>query len=276
MKKPNVMKMLKTVQRSVSKHTPEILTAAGVIGMATTTILAVKATPKALKLIDEEVNRQNRKLLEDAKKSGNEECAQISKLKPTETIKVAWKPYIPAMVSGVVSAACIIGANSVNARRQAALYSAYKLSETAFSEYKEKVIETVGEEKEKEVREKVAEQRVSNLVFHEDGVVHTGNGNTLFFDPISKTVFRSSQNAIEKAINNLNWKMTNGNEPYISLAEFYDEINLPPYALGEEIGWRTDKGLIDVSFPATKTDTGEPCLSLDFLVPPQWDFNQLY
>ena len=276
MKKPNVMKMLKTVQRSVSKHTPEILTAAGVIGMATTTILAVKATPKALKLIDEEVNRQNKKMLEDANKAGEEECARISKLKPTETIKVAWKPYIPAMISGVVSAACIIGANSVNARRQAALYSAYKLSETAFSEYKEKVIETVGEEKEKEVREKVAEQRVSNLVFHEDGVVHTGNGNTLFFDPISKTVFRSSQNAIEKAINNLNWKMTNGNEPYISLAEFYEEINLPPYALGEEIGWRTDKGLIDVSFPATKTDTGEPCLSLDFLVPPQWDFNQLY
>ena len=276
MKKPNVMKMLKTVQRAVSKHTPEILTAAGVIGMATTTILAVKATPKALKLIDEEVNRQNRKLLEDAEKSGNEERAQISKLKPTETIKVAWKPYIPVMISGAVSAACIIGANSVNARRQAALYSAYKLSETAFSEYKEKVVETVGEEKEKEIREKVAEERVSNLVFHEDGVVHTGNGNTLFFDPISKTVFRSSQNAIEKAINNLNWKMTNGNEPYISLAEFYDEINLPPYALGEEIGWRTDKGLIDVSFPATKTDTGEPCLSLDFLVPPQWDFNQLY
>ena len=276
MDKTNVTKYFKMAKRFVSKRSPEILTGIGIAGMVTTTVLAVKATPKALELIEEEKRAQNRALLDEAEKTGRDVAAQVSRLKPIETVKVAWKPYIPAMISGAVSAACIIGANSVNARRQAALYSAYKLSETAFSEYKEKVVETVGEEKEKEIREKVAEERVSNLVFHEDGIVHTGNGNTLFFDPISKTIFRSSQNAIEKAINNLNWKMTNGNEPYISLAEFYEEINLPPYALGEEIGWRTDKGLIDASFPATKTDTGEPCLSLDFLVPPQWDFNQLY
>lgn len=256
--KLNMPKFIKSMQKSLVKHSPELLTAAGIGLGLTTVVLAVKATPKALKQIEE------------AKEEKGE------KLTPVETVKVAWKPYIPAMISGGVSVACVIGANSVHTRRQAALYSAYKLSETAFSEYKDKVVETVGKEKEQEIREKASEERVNNLVFHEEGVVHTGDGNTLFFDPISKTVFRSSQSYIEKAINNLNWKMTHGNEPYMALADFYDEIHLPSYALGNDIGWRTDKGLIDISFPAAKTDTGEPCLSLEYLVPPQWDYDQLY
>lgn len=274
--KPNVTKLFNTVKTSVSKHSPEILTGIGIAGMVTTVVLAVKATPKALKLIDEEIERKNEELLNEAEKKHQENCGQVTKLTPVETIKVAWKPYAPAAVTGVLSVACFVGSTSVSVRRQAALYSVYKLSETAYSEYREKVKEEVGEEKEKVIREKVAEERVNNLTFHEEGVIHTGDGNTLFFDPISKTVFRSSQTYIEKAINNLNWKMTHGNEPYLSLGDFYEEIHLPAYALGNEIGWRTDKGLIDISFPAAKTDTGEPCLSLEYLIPPQWDFDNLY
>ena len=272
----NVPKIIKSAQKSISKHSPEILTAVGIAGMITTTVLAVKATPKALELIDEEKKRRNQELVKQAKKNGDDECAQISKLKPVEVVKVAWKPYLPAALTCLASAGCLIGANSVHARRQAALYSAYKLSETAFTEYREKTKEVVGEEKEKEIRTKVSEDRVTNLIFHEDGVVHTGNGNTLFFEPISKTVFRSSKNSIDNSINDLNWKMTNGNEPYISLEEFLDELKLPKYALGNELGWRTDKGLIEVTYTPSVTDIGEPCLSVDFLVPPEWDFDNLY
>ena len=258
MKKPDVSKIIKSVQKSISKHSPEILTAIGIAGMATTVVLAVRATPKALKQIDE------------AEKEKGE------KLTKTEVVKTTWKTYIPTAISGVASAACIIGANSVHTRRQAALYSAYKLSETAYTEYREKVKEEVGEEKEKVIRQKASEERVNNIVFHEEGIVHTGHGNTLFFEPISKTLFRSSQNYIEKTINNLNWKMTNGNEPYVSLEDFFSENDLPDYPLGNELGWRTDKGLIDISFPAIKADNGEPCLQLEYLVPPTWDFDQLY
>lgn len=272
----NVPKVIKSAQKTISKHSPEILTAVGIAGMITTTVLAVKATPKALELIDEEKKRRNQELVKQAKKNGDDECTQISKLKPVEVVKVAWKPYLPAVLTCLASTGCLIGANSVHVRRQAALYSAYKLSETAFTEYREKTKEVVGEEKEKEIRTKVSEDRVTNLIFHEDGVVHTGNGSTLFFEPISKTVFRSSKNSIDKSINDLNWKMTNGNEPYISLEEFLDELKLPKYALGNELGWRTDKGLIEVTYTPSVTDIGEPCLSVDFLVPPEWDFDSLY
>lgn len=258
--KPNVTKAFKTIQKTVSKHSPEILTAVGIAGMITTTVLAVKATPKALEKIEEKKQEEKK-----------------YKLTPVETVKVAWKPYIPAVITGVASTACLIGANTVNAKRNAALATALKLSETAFTEYQEKVVEEVGEEKEKVIREKANEERINQqLIFHEEGVVHTGNGNTLFYEPISKTVFRSSRNSIEKSINDLNWKMSYGNEPYIALEDFLDALKLPRYALGNELGWSTTKGLIDISFVPATTDIGEPCLSIEYLVPPEWDFDNLY
>lgn len=258
--KPSVTKLFKTVQRTVIKHSPEILTAVGIAGMISTTVLAVKATPKALQEI------------EAAKEKENKE-----KLTPIETVKVAWKPYIPAIITGVASTACLIGANTVNAKRNAALATALKLSETAFSEYKDKVVEEVGEEKAKVIQEKANTERINQQVmFHEDGIVHTGDGNTLFFEPISKTVFKSSKVSIREAVNKLNWNMTYGNEPYTALADFYDAIKIPEYALGNELGWRTDKGLIDISFELAETNAGEPCFSLNFLVPPEWDFDNLY
>lgn len=260
MNKANVTRLFKTVRKNVSKHSPEILTAIGIVGMISTTVLAVKATPKALEQIEAKKQELNK-----------------DKLTPVETVKTTWKNYIPAVVTGVTSTACLIGANTVNAKRNAALATALKLSETAFTEYREKVVEEVGEEKEHVIREKANTERINQQVmFHEDGIVHTGDGNTLFFEPISKTVFKSSKVSIREAVNGLNWKMTYGNEPYAALADFYDAIKIPEYALGNELGWRTDKGLIDISFELAETNAGEPCFSINFLVPPEWDFDNLY
>lgn len=51
MKKPNVTKIFNTVKKAVGKKSPEILIAFGIAGMITTTVLAVKATPKAMEKI---------------------------------------------------------------------------------------------------------------------------------------------------------------------------------------------------------------------------------
>ena len=128
----NLGKIFRPVAKQVSKYGPEIAVGVGIAGMITTTILAVKATPKALKLLDE------------AKKEKEEEAVE---LKPIEVVKVAWKPYIPAMISGALSIGCIVGASTVHVKRNAALATAYQLAANTLSDYKEKVIETIGEEK---------------------------------------------------------------------------------------------------------------------------------
>ena len=160
MQKVNLPKVLNDLKIRTVKRSPEILTGIGIAGMITTTVMAVKATPKALVLIEREKNRVNHENLEEAKRSGCEECNQISHLEPLEIVKITWKCYIPAGITCFVSMACLIGASSVNLRRNSALAMAYTLSESTLRDYQKKVVETIGEKKEQTVRDAVAKEHV--------------------------------------------------------------------------------------------------------------------
>lgn len=259
MNKNKMTGLFKNVKMAVSKHSPEILTGLGIAGMITTTVLAVKATPKALDLIAR---------AEDEKfDNGNGEA-----LTKTEIIKVAWKPYIPAAVTGVTSVACLIGASSVNLKRNAALMTAYNLSATALSEYKEKVIETVGEKKEQIIRNKVAEEQINKEPVNPSTIIVSGNGTTRCFDTITKRRFISDIESIKRVVNELNRRMVNG-EDYISLNEFYSEIGLDDVSIGDELGWNVARGLIDLSFSAQLDTDGTPCIVIDYCIAPKRGFN---
>lgn len=254
MHKPNLANLMSNTRQFVSKRSPEILTGIGIAGMITTTVLAVRATPKVLQLIEEKKNED-----------------WVDELSPLEVVKTAWKPYVPAAVTGVASVACLIGASSVNAKRNAALATAYKLSETALSEYREKVIETIGEKKEKTVRDKVAEERVKKNPVSKSEVIVTNNGTTLCFDPISARYFKSSIDKIKRAENELNKQMLHDISGYVSLNDFYDELGLDHTSVGDDLGWNVDR-LIDISFSSQLNDNGEPSVVLDYLVAPKYDF----
>lgn len=254
MSKPNLAKIFKTVQTSVTKHSPEILTGIGIAGMITTTVLAVKATPKALRLIEEKKNEE-----------------QVEELTPVETVKVAWKCYIPATVTGAASVACLIGASTVSARRNAALATAYKLSETALAEYREKVVETIGEKKEKVVREKVADEQIKRNPVSQSEVIVTGKGECLCFDPLSSRYFKSDLEYIRRAENNLNAQILTQIGGYLSLNEFYDELGLERIDIGDEFGWNLDNRIaLDIS--SHVTDDGRPSLVIGHYNRPDYNY----
>lgn len=253
-------KLARNLKLSLSKHSPEILMGIGITGVVTTTVLAVKATPKALRLID-------------AKKKE----LHVDKLTPVETVKTTWKCYIPTVISGATSIACIIGSHSVNARRNAALAAAYKLSETAFSEYKEKVVETIGEKKERVVQDKVSEEKIKKNPISHTEVIMTGRGSTLCFDPLSSRYFYSDLDKIHRAANKLNYDInTNPFDTGVTVNDFYAEIGLPGTTTGDGLGWNLHTGLIEIYPSAQMVDEGEehegePCLVLNFRYPPQYD-----
>lgn len=273
MSKFNVSALFKTAQQTISRHSPEILTGIGIAGMITTTVLAVKATPKAEKLIKLERERQNRELANEAYDNGWEEYSQINKLKPVDIVKVTWKCYLPAAISCATSVACLIGASSVNAKRNAALAAAYNLSATALSEYKEKVVETIGEKKEHIVKDKVAEEHVKKNPVSKNEVIVTKTGNTLCFDAISGRYFKSDIDKIKKAENELNKRMLN--DMYISLNEFFDELGLDHISIGDDLGWNLDSGLIDLDFSSQLADDGTPCLVVDYQIAPKYGYSSL-
>lgn len=274
MNKTKSTNFIKGVQDTLTKYSPEILTGIGIAGMITTTIFAVKVTPKAISLIDKEISRQNRKLIDEAEKNGDEVCSRISKLKPVDVIKVTWKCYVPPITIAAASIACLIGASSVNSKRNAVLATAYKLSETAFSEYKEKVIETIGEKKEEAIKDKVHKDRIEKNPVNTSEVFITDKGDTLCYDYNTGRYFKSDIEKIKRAINELNRKMLIEN--YISLNEFYDEIGLESTSTGDRIGWNIDMGLIDLNFSSQLTKDGTPCLVIDFKVAPKYDFDRFF
>lgn len=256
MKKIGMKALFKGARMAASKHSPAILTGIGVALGLTATVLAVKATPKAMQLLEEK-----------------KEAEELDQLTPVEVVKTAWKPYIPAAVTTIASAACVIGAHSVHMKRTAALAAAYKISETALSEYSHKVLETVGEEKEKVIREKVAKDRVEKDEVGKHPIVFADSSDCRCYDYISKKEFPSSREKLQAAENKLNKQIIHDIGGCVSLNEFYDEIGLERVEYGDDLGWNTTN-LIDLDLHGTLLDNGKPCIVVAHSNPPKYDYDR--
>lgn len=256
MSKSDVTNFFNGVKNTLVKYSPEILTGVGIAGMISSTVLAVRVTPKALELLD------------DAK---NEKGEDLSK---KEVIATTWKCYIPSALTCTASVACLVGASSVNYKRNAALATAYKLSEEALTIYKEKVVETLGEKKEQAIQDKVAQEKIDRDPVTSKEVIIAGTGTTLCYDTISSRYFTSDMETIRKALNDVNKKLLA--QDYVSLNEFYDEIDLDHTKIGDDIGWNTWRdGLIEIGFSSSISKDGRPCLVLDYTVEPRYDFYKM-
>lgn len=262
MNKPNLSKIAKGIQAAMSKHSPEILTGIGIAGMITTTVMAVRATPKALEIINDE-------RLERADNDQNFIYGSTP-LPAKDIIQLTWKCYIPAVITGSLSILCLIGASSVNVRRNAALATAYTLSESALKKYQEKVVETIGEKKEQAVRDAVAKDKIDRDPVSNREVIITERGNTLCYDVVSGRYFKSDIDKLKKAANELSRQMLD--EMYVSLNDFYYNIGLGNVSIGDDLGWNVEDGLIDLNFSSQLADDGIPCLVIDYHIAPRYDY----
>ena len=256
MSKEGLKRTIKSAERVLTKYSPGILTGIGIAGMIGATFMAVKATPKALYLIETK-----------------KEETEVEELTPVETIKTCWKCYIPATLTTVLSAVCLIGASTVSAKRNAALATAYSISEAALREYQEKVVEVIGEKKEKAVRDAVAKDQIErDPVTKSEVVIIDSNSNTLCYEPLSGRYFKSTIDKIKKAEIKLDRQMIQ--EMYVSLNDFYWEIGLDGTDLGDKMGWNLSKGYMDLSFSSQLADDGTPCAVIVYGIPPVYDYQR--
>lgn len=195
----------------VKRNAPTILTCVGGLGVVATSIMAAKATPKAIRL------------LEEAKEKKGENLTKL------ETFKVAGPVYIPSIITGISTLACIFGANALNKRQQAALMSAYALLDSSYKEYKAKVKEVYGENADKEIREEIAKDK------YENEEVAVDDGKQLFYEEYSGRYFETTPETVLKAEYEINKILST--DCYASLNEFYDLLNIPKMDFGDELGW---------------------------------------
>lgn len=244
----------KHVERVVVNNSPAILTAVGVTGTVTTAIFAGRASFKAADLIRE--------------MEAEEGTPEDPKERLVERTKATWKLYVPAVGVGTATVACIIFANQIGVRRAAAMAAAYSMSEKAFTEYREKIVEKVGANKEQEARDEIAQERVERNPLGSQVIV-MGDREVLCFDQYTGRYFNSSMETLKQAQNKINYRMIREN--YASLNDFYDAIGLDWVATGDDLGWNSD-AMLELSFTTVLSDDQRPCLAIDFHTVPVRNF----
>lgn len=208
------------VKRILAQKSPLICTCLGAAGVIATAVLAVKATPKALQLIEQagcEKGSDDNPIMD----------MEHTALTPIETVKVAWKCYIPAAATGLATIALIFGANSLSKKQQATLISAYALLDQTYREYKNKVKEVLGEESEQKVEDAIAEEKVSDLC--------PADGKLLFYEPNYGQGFERTMLEVQDAEYRLNQKFAVEGEA--SLNDFFELLGLNKTDTGDMIGW---------------------------------------
>lgn len=257
----NLGAILKQAKRVTSDNAPTILTAVGVTGLVTTAVLTGQASFKAAEILAV----RHHELVD----------GEFEPLPFVEKAKIIgpdlWKFYVPAVGTGALAIACMISANRIQTRRAAALASAYSLSQQFFKEYKDKVLEKLGDKKEQEICDEVAQDRVSHHPVPGEVVIVTGQ--VLCFDARTGRYFNSDLESLRKAENDINYEINNSY--YASLGDFYDLIGLPPTDESNEVGWNSDtKFTIDYS--TTMSPDGRPCISISFITKPIRGYSRVY
>lgn len=235
---------------ALKKASPTILTCIGAVGVVATAVLAVKATPKAVELIEEAEAEQ-----------------------PLEKVQVAWKEYVPAAVVGGATIACIFGANVLNRKQIASITGAYILLDQAYKKYKDKVIELFDVETDQKVRAEVAkdiykERKPEKTDSDED------DGKLLFYEEHYGRYFRRKMEEVMDAEYRINRDLAKHGEA--SLADFYDYLGLDETEIGDALGWNQevicdfyDPSWIDFEHDLVKMDDGMECYIINILVKPQ-------
>ena len=225
----------------LNRNAATILTCVGGVGVVATSVMAVKATPKALTLLKDA----------EEKKGG--------KLTKTEIVKVAGPIYIPSVVVGVSTIACIFGANALNKRKQAALVSAYALLDSSYKDYKNKVEELYEEEADAKVRREITKDK-----YNESDIDSVKKGKELFYDYFSNRYFESTIEDVQRAEYYLNRALVMRDS--VSLNEFYDLLKIPHIESGDEYGWTMGACLdmywqswIDFSHETIAMEDGSEC-----------------
>lgn len=254
------------IGRFVQDNVSTILTAGGVVGTVTTAMLTGRASVGAYKAIVE-------KELERAEAAGYE-GTEIPALDQKEKFLIAAPHFVPPVVVGAATVAAIVAAHQVSAKEAAVLAAAYGVSQKQLDEYKAKVQQKLTGPKNQQIKDEIAQDRVTNNPPSE--VIILADGDVLCHDMITGRYFRSTVERIRKAMALINSELNSSQ--YASLSQFYDEIGLPPTDYTDTVGWSAlnQDTTVEVELTTTMTPDDKPCIAVNFNILPTPDFTRLY
>ena len=250
---------MNTITKLCKENGATILTGLGVVGVASTAVMAARATPKAISLLAEkEMHKQE---------NYGEGLTRFEKA-------LAMAPaYIPAILMGTATVGCILGANHLNKVRQADLLAAYACLDATFKDYQAKVKDIFGEAGEKKVREELEKERFISEKYGDP------SEKKLFYDEFSNRYFEMSIHELLKAIYDANRMYNYLGE--LKLNELYEYLGLKKIDIGETLGWNAQKdwecygfSWIEVRWEQIETPDNLEAFAIRFEIDPAKDYEE--
>lgn len=262
---------LAKVEKFTKKKSPSILAGTAIAGTIVSAYSWFKAGPKVDRIMNE--YHENMKLVDPRDKQ------TISELKRAAAADIALVVSGPTIMTGV-TIGCIAGSHSQSSKRIAALSAAYTISESTVKNLETKMDEILGEKKVRQVKDAIIKDKFKTdnggKTPPESQIIVTGKGDVMCKDMYTGRFFRSNAQIIESAVAKLSYNMLS--EMYISLNDFYSEINLEPIRMGDDLGWNIDdthNGQIPITITAILTEEKMPCLCIDYDAHPRADYRNL-
>lgn len=205
------------------KHaSPTILTCIAAVGVIGTAVLAAQGATKAKELLQA---------------AADEKGEELSKL---EIAKTAVPVYIPAALAAVSTISCIVGANVLNRRQQAAMTSAYAILNQTYQRYRKAANAVYGEDADSKIQAEMAKEVYisgNGLIYDPD--MDRESDKILFFDSNSQRYFQATIPAVLSAMYHLNRNLTLRGEA--TLNEFFDFIGIDRIPDGDNLGWSCEE-----------------------------------
>lgn len=244
----DISNIMRQIGQFASKNSPALLTATAAVGVVSTAILAARGSTHAT--ID---------IL-------NEEAARGESLSVKEQVELTWQYYIPAVGVGAATIACVVGAHTISSRKNAALVTAYTVTERAFADYKRETRKQVGEKRESDIHDAAIDRRLSERA--PSGLVLIEGEDVLCYETLTDRYFKSTPEKIRRAELKSNARLVSGADFSCSLNEFHTEIGLNPTALGDELGWNADCPLSIKLSSHLVPETDRPAIAVSYEKPP--------
>lgn len=257
-------KLSRTVNRTglkIKKYSPEILVAAGVVGVITSGVMACKATLKVNEVV-EQSKKDIDTIHESAEKGYTPAGLEYSQEDAKKDLTIAYvqtgvkfaKLYGPSVVLGALSITSIVASNHILRKRNVALAAAYTAVDKGFKEYRKRVVERFGKEIDRELRYNIKAKEVEETVMNEDGtdstekkVINVMGPNdyspySIVFDDGNPGWNKDPEKTKFFLIQQQNWANEKlQSQGHLFLNEVYDMLGAPRTAYGNEVGWIYDE-----------------------------------
>jgi hypothetical protein len=244
-----VSSLVATTALKASKYTPQVLFGAGVVGLVGTAVLASQATLKLEGIITEaQQTARDIDNLDDDRVSPEDQVKAKAYLKVKTGVQIV-KLYLPALAVAALSIAALTGSHRILTKRNAGLTAAYTAVSKGFREYRDRVIEAEGEQKDKEYRYGVQTEKVAvvdeatgkKTVVEKKFATGVGDYGRLYADhttprwtnrpDLNFVILRGIQTQA-----NMNLR-ANG---FVLLNDVYKELGFPLTTAGGTVGWVAD------------------------------------